>query len=138
MNPLYIKISRRLVPFLMLLYLVAFLDRVDISFAKLTMNHDLKIGDDLFGLAAGIFFLGYFLFEVPSNLALLKLGARRWIMILMTSLTGGLPNKQIASVKRLRRRSCGWSFGLPNLKTHSGSMEFNLGKLRIARLTLMN
>jgi MFS family permease len=67
----------------MLLYLVAFLDRVNISFAKLTMNHDLKIGDDLFGLAAGIFFLGYFLFEVPSNLALLKLGARRWIMILM-------------------------------------------------------
>jgi ACS family tartrate transporter-like MFS transporter len=83
MNPFYIKISRRLVPFLMLLYLVAFLDRVNISFAKLTMNHDLKIGDDLFGLAAGIFFLGYFLFEVPSNLALLKLGARRWIMILM-------------------------------------------------------
>jgi len=83
MNPLYIKISRRLVPFLMLLYLVAFLDRVNISFAKLTMNHDLMIGDDLFGLAAGIFFLGYFLFEVPSNLALLKLGARRWIMILM-------------------------------------------------------
>jgi len=83
MNPLYIKISRRLIPFLMLLYLVAFLDRVNISFAKLTMNHDLKIGDDLFGLAAGIFFLGYFLFEVPSNLALLKLGARRWIMILM-------------------------------------------------------
>lgn len=83
MNPLYIKISRRLVPFLMLLYLVAFLDRVNISFAKLTMNHDLKIGDDLFGLAAGIFFLGYFLFEVPSNLALLKVGARRWIMILM-------------------------------------------------------
>ena len=83
MKPLYIKISRRLVPFLMLLYLVAFLDRVNISFAKLTMNHDLNIGDDLFGLAAGIFFLGYFLFEVPSNLALLKLGARRWIMILM-------------------------------------------------------
>ena len=83
MNHLYIKISRRLVPFLMLLYLVAFLDRVNVSFAKLTMNHDLNIGDDLFGLAAGIFFLGYFLFEVPSNLALLKLGAQRWIMILM-------------------------------------------------------
>jgi MFS family permease len=83
MNPLYVKISRRLVPFLMLLYLVAFLDRVNISFAKLTMNRDLGIGDDLFGLAAGIFFLGYFLFEVPSNLALLRVGARRWIMVLM-------------------------------------------------------
>lgn len=83
MNPLYIKITRKLVPLLMLLYLVAFLDRVNISFAKLTMNQDLSIGDDLFGLAAGILFLGYFLFEVPSNLALLKIGARRWIMILM-------------------------------------------------------
>jgi ACS family tartrate transporter-like MFS transporter len=83
MSPLYKKISRRLVPFLMLLYLIAFLDRSNISFAKLTMNHDLNIGDDLFGLAAGIFFLGYFLFEVPSNLALQRVGARRWIMILM-------------------------------------------------------
>jgi ACS family tartrate transporter-like MFS transporter len=83
MNPLYLKISRRLVPFLMLLYLVAFLDRVNISFAKLTMNRDLNIDEGLFGLAAGMFFLGYFVFEVPSNIALLRVGARRWIMILM-------------------------------------------------------
>jgi ACS family tartrate transporter-like MFS transporter len=83
MNPLYLKISRRLVPFLMLLYLVAFLDRVNISFAKLTMNRDLNIGDGLFGLAAGMFFFGYFLFEVPSNLILVRVGACRWIMILM-------------------------------------------------------
>jgi len=83
MNPLYLKISRRLVPFLMLLYLVAFLDRVNISFAALTMNRDLNIGDNLFGVAAGMFFLGYFLFEVPSNLMLVRVGARRWIMVLM-------------------------------------------------------
>ena len=83
MNPLYKKISRRLVPFLIVLYLVAFLDRVNISFAALTMNHDLKIGDGLFGLAAGMFFLGYLIFQVPSNLMLLRVGARRWIMILM-------------------------------------------------------
>jgi ACS family tartrate transporter-like MFS transporter len=83
MNPLYRKIARRLVPFLMALYLIAFLDRVNISFAKLTMNRDLKIDEGLFGLAAGMFFLGYFLFEVPSNMALLRVGARRWIMILM-------------------------------------------------------
>jgi len=83
MNPLYQKITRRLIPFLMLLYLVAFLDRGNISFAKITMNHDIGIGEDLFGVAAGIFFLGYFLFEIPSNLALLRVGARRWIMILM-------------------------------------------------------
>lgn len=85
MNPLYLKISRRLVPFLMVLYLVAFLDRVNISFAALTMNRDLNIGEGLFGLAAGMFFLGYFFFEVPSNIMLLRVGARRWIMIIMIS-----------------------------------------------------
>ncbi|MGB8262026.1 MAG: MFS transporter [Terracidiphilus sp.] len=85
MPRLYRKIARRLLPFLMLLYLVAFLDRSNISFAKLTMNRDLGIGDDLFGLAAGIFFLGYFLLEVPSNLALVRVGARRWILLLMVA-----------------------------------------------------
>ena len=83
MHPLYRKISRRLVPFLMLLYLVAFLDRVNVGFAALTMNRDLHIDASLFGLAAGMFFLGYFFFELPSNLILLRVGARRWIMILM-------------------------------------------------------
>jgi|ERR1035437_1208520 ACS family tartrate transporter-like MFS transporter len=83
MNPLYLKISRRLVPFLIVLYLVAFLDRVNISFAALTMNRDLNIGEGLYGLAAGMFFLGYLFFQVPSNLMLLRVGARRWIMFLM-------------------------------------------------------
>ncbi|HET7104979.1 MAG TPA: MFS transporter [Terracidiphilus sp.] len=85
MQPLYRKISRRLVPFLILLYLVAFLDRVNIGFAALTMNRDLQIDASLFGLAAGMFFLGYFLFEVPSNLILLRVGARRWITVLMVA-----------------------------------------------------
>jgi ACS family tartrate transporter-like MFS transporter len=85
MNPPYLKISRRLVPFLMLLYLVSFLNRVNISFAALTMNRDLNIGEGLFGLAAGMFFLGYFIFEVPGNIMLLRMGARRWIMILMVA-----------------------------------------------------
>jgi ACS family tartrate transporter-like MFS transporter len=58
---------------------------VNISFAALTMNRDLKIGEGLFGLAAGMFFLGYFLFEVPGNIMLLRMGARRWIMILMVA-----------------------------------------------------
>jgi ACS family tartrate transporter-like MFS transporter len=83
LNPTYRKIAARLLPFLAILYLVAFLDRVNISFAALTMNRDLGISDSLFGLAAGMFFLGYFLFEVPSNLILERIGARRWIMILM-------------------------------------------------------
>lgn len=85
MTPLYRKISLRLVPFLMLLYLVAFLNRVNISFAALTMNRDLHIGEGLFGVAAGMFFFGYFLFEVPGNLILLRIGARRWIMFLMVA-----------------------------------------------------
>ena len=83
MSPLYRKIAWRLVPFLMLLYMVAFLDRVNISFASLTMNRDLGISESVYGFAAGVFFLSYCLFEVPANLVLARLGARRWLAILM-------------------------------------------------------
>jgi len=83
LQPLYRKIALRLIPFLMLLYMVAFLDRINISFAALTMNRDLGISDSLYGFAAGIFFLGYCLFEVPANLMLARIGARRWIAILL-------------------------------------------------------
>ncbi len=82
-NPLYRKIAWRLVPFLMLLYMVAFLDRVNISFAALTMNRDLGISESVYGFAAGVFFLSYCLFEVPANLVLARLGARRWLSVLM-------------------------------------------------------
>ena len=83
MSPLYKKIALRLCPYLMLLYMVAFLDRVNISFAALTMNRDLGITDSLYGFAAGIFFLGYCLFEVPANLMLARVGARRWLALLL-------------------------------------------------------
>jgi len=83
MSPLFRKIAWRLVPFLMLLYMVAFLDRVNISFAALTMNRDLGISESLYGFAAGVFFLGYCLFEVPANLMLTRMGARRWLAILL-------------------------------------------------------
>jgi ACS family tartrate transporter-like MFS transporter len=83
MSPLYRKIAWRLVPFLMLLYMVAFLDRVNVSFAALTMNRDLGISESVYGFAAGIFFLSYCLFEVPANLVLARMGARRWLAILM-------------------------------------------------------
>lgn len=82
-RPVYGKITRRLVPFLMLLYMIAFLDRVNISFAALTMNRDLGIDDRLYGFAAGVFFLGYCLFEVPANMMLARIGARRWIAALL-------------------------------------------------------
>jgi ACS family tartrate transporter-like MFS transporter len=83
MPPLYRRIALRLVPLLMLLYFVAFLDRVNISFAALTMNRDIGISASLFGVAAGMFFFGYFLFELPSNLILVRFGARRWIACIM-------------------------------------------------------
>jgi len=83
MSPLYRKIAWRIVPFLVILYMVAFLDRVNISFAALTMNRDLGISESVYGFAAGVFFLSYCLFEVPANLVLAKLGARRWLAILM-------------------------------------------------------
>lgn len=69
----------RLVPFLMLLYLVSFLDRINVGFAALTMNKDIGLTPKMFGLGSGIFFLGYFLFEVPSTVILHRVGARFWI-----------------------------------------------------------
>lgn len=90
------RIRWRLLPFLGLLYVVSFLDRVNISFAKLTMNADLGFSEATYALAAGIFFLGYFLFEVPSNLLLAKFGARRWIARIM--ITWGLVSAATAFV----------------------------------------
>src|SRR5438309_10792985 len=80
---LSVKCAWRLVPFMALLYLVNFLDRVNVGFAALTMNRDLGFSPSVFGFGAGIFFAGYFLFEIPSNLVLARIGARRWIRVLM-------------------------------------------------------
>jgi ACS family tartrate transporter-like MFS transporter len=79
------KAAWRLIPFLMLCYLIAFLDRVNVGFAALTMNKELGLTAEMFGFGAGIFFFGYFLFEVPSNLILERVGARRWIARIMIS-----------------------------------------------------
>jgi len=73
----------RLVPFLFLLYIVAYLDRINLGFAALQMQRQLGFTDSVYGLGAGIFFAGYFLFQVPSNLVLGRVGARRWIAVLM-------------------------------------------------------
>src|SRR5438128_12338692 len=82
------RIRWRLLPFLGLLYIVSYLDRVNVSFAKLTMNAAIGIDDATYAFGAGIFFIGYFLFEVPSNLILERVGARRWIARIM--ITWGL------------------------------------------------
>jgi len=79
------KAVTRLIPLMMVLYLVSFLDRVNIGFAALTMNADLGFTPEIYGWGAGIFFLGYVLLEVPSNLALEKVGARIWICRIMVT-----------------------------------------------------
>jgi D-galactonate transporter len=79
------KVSWRLIPFLLLCYVLSYLDRVNVGFAKLEMLSDLKMSDAVYGLGAGIFFLGYFIFEVPSNILITRVGARRWIARIMIS-----------------------------------------------------
>lgn len=76
-------VSRRLIPFLFLLYVVSFLDRVNVGFAALEMNRDLGLSPSVYGFGGGIFFIGYSLLEVPSNLILARIGARRWIARIM-------------------------------------------------------
>ncbi len=79
------RIARRFIPFLILCYFVNYLDRVNVGFAKLTMDADLGLSDTAFGFGAGVFFLAYFLFEVPSNIIMDKVGARIWIARIMFS-----------------------------------------------------
>ncbi|MGZ5938574.1 MAG: MFS transporter [Rhizomicrobium sp.] len=93
----FAKAARRLIPFMALLYIVSFLDRVNVGFAALTMNRDLGFSPEVYGFGAGIFFFGYFLFEVPSNIILEKVGARLWICRIM--LTWGVVSMATAFVQ---------------------------------------
>ena len=78
-------ITRRLLPFLMLLYLIAYIDRANISVAALQMNADLGLTARMYGWGAGLFYVTYIIFEVPSNVILARVGARRWIARIMVS-----------------------------------------------------
>ena len=93
----YAKVMWRLLPFLFLCYMCAYLDRINVGYAKLQMMQDLGLSDAIYGLGAGIFFVGYLLFEVPSNLILLRVGARRWIARIMV--TWGLISAAMMFVK---------------------------------------
>ena len=84
-DALYARMAWRLLPLLMLAWLFAYIDRVNVGFAKLQMSADLQFSDTIYGFGAGIFFLGYFLFEVPSNLLLHRVGARIWIARIMVT-----------------------------------------------------
>ena len=96
-DSVYARVSRRIVPLIMLCYVVAYLDRVNVGFAKLQMSQALNFSETVYGLGAGIFFLGYFLFEVPSNLLMNKIGARIWIARIM--ITWGLISGAFAFVQ---------------------------------------
>ena len=92
----YKKVTMRIVPFLFICYLAAYLDRVNVGFAKLQMLHELNFSETVYGFGAGIFFLGYVLFEVPSNVIMHKVGARLWIARIM--ITWGLISGAMAFV----------------------------------------
>src|SRR3569833_504329 len=82
---IYAAAAWHIMPLLMAGWLFAYIDRVNISFARAQMAQELGFSDAVFGLGAGLFFLGYFVFEVPSNLILYKVGGRRWISRIMMS-----------------------------------------------------
>ncbi|MFL9925237.1 MFS transporter [Herbaspirillum lusitanum] len=89
----YTKVTWRLLPLLFLCYVASYLDRVNVGFAKLQMLSDLKFSETIYGLGAGIFFIGYFIFEIPSNMILHKVGARMWIARIMITwgiISGGM------------------------------------------------
>ena len=79
----YAQIARRVVPFLFACYMASYLDRVNVGFAKLDMLADLKLTETMYGLGAGIFFIGYVFFELPSNVIMYRIGARIWIGCIM-------------------------------------------------------
>jgi MFS family permease len=99
----YARVTLRLLPFLGICYLIAYLDRVNVGFAKLHMLGDLGMSEAAYGFGAGIFFIGYFLFEVPSNLVLHRVGARMWIARIMV--TWGIISAAMAFVEPMARAS---------------------------------
>ena len=85
LDAIYRKVARRLIPFLVLCFFCAYIDRINVGFAKLQMLRDLGFGDAVFGAGAGVFFISYALLEIPSNLILARIGARRWIARIMVT-----------------------------------------------------
>lgn len=96
-NMTYRKVAFRIIPLLMICYIIAYLDRVNVGFAKLQMSEELGFSEAIYGLGAGLFFIGYFFFEIPSNILLHKLGARLWIARIM--ITWGLLSALFAFVQ---------------------------------------
>lgn len=121
----YARIGWRLLPLLFLCYIVAYLDRVNVGFAKLQMVTELQWSDAMYGFGAGIFFIGYFLFEVPSNLLLERAGARRWIARIM--ITWALVSGAFAFVDVLPWGPLPALFGLPRAEFSFYALRLLLG-----------
>src|SRR5688572_33130827 len=97
LDRLYRKVTCRILPLMFLGYIAAYLDRVNVGFAKLQMLGDLGFSETVYGLGAGMFFIGYFFFEVPSNVILHRVGARMWIARIM--ITWGIISASFVFVK---------------------------------------
>jgi len=95
-SKIFKKVTWRLLPFLVFLFILAWIDRINVGFAKLAMLNDLQFSEAVYGLGAGIFFIGYFLFEVPSNLLLEKIGAR--VTLARITILWGLTSMAMAFV----------------------------------------
>jgi len=121
----YGKAARKLIPFLFICYVVAFLDRVNVGFAKLQMAPELQFSDAVYGFGAGIFFIGYFIFEVPSNVILEKVGARPWIARIM--ITWGLISSAFMYVDQISWGGIAQSIGCTDTEFTFYALRFLLG-----------
>ena len=123
--PVYRKVRLRLIPLLFFGYVVAFLDRVNVGFAKLQMAGDLGFSDAVYGLGAGLFFIGYCLFEVPSNMVMARVGARRWMARIMVS--WGLLSALFMFVGAFKWGGAAQVFGLSDAEFGFYLLRFLLG-----------
>jgi MFS family permease len=124
-NATYAKVARRILPLLFAGYFLAILDRVNVGFAKLQMASELGLSDAVYGFGAGVFFVGYFLFEVPSNLILARVGARRWIARIM--LSWGAVSAAFTVLGSLRWGPLAPALGLSDAELSFYALRFLLG-----------
>jgi MFS family permease len=122
---LYARIARRILPLLFGGYFLAILDRVNVGFAKLQMASQLGLSDAVYGFGAGVFFFGYFLFEVPSNLLLVRVGARKWIARIM--LTWGAVSAAFVFLGDMHWGSFAGAFGITDAAFSFYLLRFLLG-----------